>query len=718
MSVNKKFFEQLYDILPKLKVDESYQDQLRHEEDLFFRPEVKIGVWGDYSSGKSSFLNALLGTDVLPVNIQETTAIVTELRYGKQEKMELVYDEATFSMTPNQELIVYLLMNRGGFEELPPSLRNSLDQKKYDQQKAELEKVGIDESLPLRRVVFYRDEEILKAGNVFVDLPGLNASEDNATIAINEINQCQIVLYFKQSYPAQFTKGDKEILELLSNKGKGGFVVFSVFTMMDLCIKNIRKENKECDLYEAVESKLNEMNTAIGEYIEVDGSFITSSYMIEALKVSDYEDSAARDYLKTKYKNSFRFLKDHHSIKELCRIEEFEQRFYGEINSAQEVSRRKRLKSSILGLVSSIRSSVEQVEKALQTEKAQSAEMIGKWERELDELRRDLRGLSDVRKNSQSNIRKEIEAFLPKEYREWIDQAVRKTTSRGGYSDVDAINSAFTSNLESVLSSNMKSQKYKDSIKEIVENEMKSINEGVLSLHERINEVNEKYNVGNVDLDNETIVDFANGSNASGVKINKDAFNVGGAIDVLGGGGLGAFVAFEAAGEVVLESVIGDIFLGFGVITVIRGFFRGSKHGDSATCIKNNFLNIFDSIFSFFGNERAEARIQIRKLSEVGGRKQFVSEIYDASCDKIVKDISSSIVDKISENIEDAKVFKLLETEINNSINVKEMQKDSSLESFETRKAKLNEFYGYRDKFMNIVDESEVLHVQKTKRAA
>ena len=41
------------------------------------KAEVTVAVLGEFSSGKSSLLNRLLDTDVLPVKAEPTTAVVT-----------------------------------------------------------------------------------------------------------------------------------------------------------------------------------------------------------------------------------------------------------------------------------------------------------------------------------------------------------------------------------------------------------------------------------------------------------------------------------------------------------------------------------------------------------------------------------------------------------------------------------------------------------------
>jgi len=48
--------------------------------------EISVAVLGRFKAGKSSFLNHLMGRNVLPVGVVPVTAVVTEIRYGPREE--------------------------------------------------------------------------------------------------------------------------------------------------------------------------------------------------------------------------------------------------------------------------------------------------------------------------------------------------------------------------------------------------------------------------------------------------------------------------------------------------------------------------------------------------------------------------------------------------------------------------------------------------------
>ncbi len=71
----------------------------RLEDDGF-----ELALFGRVSSGKSSLLNALLGTNVLPVGINPITAVPTKLRYGPELKAAVAYGDGRSEAISVKEL--------------------------------------------------------------------------------------------------------------------------------------------------------------------------------------------------------------------------------------------------------------------------------------------------------------------------------------------------------------------------------------------------------------------------------------------------------------------------------------------------------------------------------------------------------------------------------------------------------------------------------------
>jgi len=64
----------------------------------------EIAVFGRVSSGKSSLLNAMLGTDVLPVGVTPVTAVPTRIRHGEEPSLMVSFTDAPPKSYKIQEL--------------------------------------------------------------------------------------------------------------------------------------------------------------------------------------------------------------------------------------------------------------------------------------------------------------------------------------------------------------------------------------------------------------------------------------------------------------------------------------------------------------------------------------------------------------------------------------------------------------------------------------
>lgn len=84
-------------------MDSSYEQIL---DDLQIRIDeaMKIAIVGQFSSGKSTFLNALLGSEVLPSGITPVTAKVCHILYGEDYMLEIHYKNGNIATKPLEYL--------------------------------------------------------------------------------------------------------------------------------------------------------------------------------------------------------------------------------------------------------------------------------------------------------------------------------------------------------------------------------------------------------------------------------------------------------------------------------------------------------------------------------------------------------------------------------------------------------------------------------------
>ena len=129
---------------PSLHISEQIKESLNLLIDTLNEPPL-IAVIGQFSSGKSTFLNALLGQDILPSGLTPVTAKAVRLKFAKMPLLSVKFINGNESLLASSDL-------------------------------AELNKLGKQVS----SMTLYAPSEILKEIN-FIDTPGLNSLRDADT---------------------------------------------------------------------------------------------------------------------------------------------------------------------------------------------------------------------------------------------------------------------------------------------------------------------------------------------------------------------------------------------------------------------------------------------------------------------------------------------------------------------------------------------------------
>lgn len=129
---------------PSLHISEQIKESLNLLIDTLNEPPL-IAVIGQFSSGKSTFLNALLSQDILPSGLTPVTAKAVRLKFAKMPLLSVKFINGSESLLASSDL-------------------------------AELNKLGEQVS----GMTLYSPSEILKEIN-FIDTPGLNSLRDADT---------------------------------------------------------------------------------------------------------------------------------------------------------------------------------------------------------------------------------------------------------------------------------------------------------------------------------------------------------------------------------------------------------------------------------------------------------------------------------------------------------------------------------------------------------
>lgn len=148
---------------------------------------IYIPFWGEFSAGKSMLLNNILGTDILPSALKPTTARLTYIKYGEENKCVITYSDGSSKETSSDELKKY-------FQDSEESIAN-------------IDHIDVFLNIPM-----------LKKGMIFVDTPGVNSLiREHTAFAANAVKQSGKIVYVINAEP---NETDKKYIQKLSEMGQ------------------------------------------------------------------------------------------------------------------------------------------------------------------------------------------------------------------------------------------------------------------------------------------------------------------------------------------------------------------------------------------------------------------------------------------------------------------------------------------------------------------
>src|ERR671932_211133 len=219
----------------------------------------RLLVLGDMKRGKSTFVNALIGENLLPSDVNPCTAILTVLRYGPLKKVTVHFSDGK----PPEQLDFKEFKRKYTID---PGEAKQLEQDKK-QAFPNVDYAVVEYPLPL-----------LEKGIEIVDSPGLNDTEARNELSLGYINNCHAILFvLRASQPC--TLGERRYLE---NYIKGrGLSVFFLINAWDQVREALIDPDDPEELQEA-EGKLRRVFKAnLAEYCQVDGHDIYDERVFE-----------------------------------------------------------------------------------------------------------------------------------------------------------------------------------------------------------------------------------------------------------------------------------------------------------------------------------------------------------------------------------------------------------------------------------------------------
>ena len=165
-----------------------YQEYFKHFIENLNKKEIIVPVLAIQGAGKSSFLNSILMEDnILPTDVDETTCVPVEVRYGDNVNEAIIYYLNDYKETVNVENLEKYVHN--------------------DYNKAN--------HLQVSKIVLYNKSEVLKDNIVLVDLPGVGSlTPENQRTTLEYINKLVAGIFIIRTNPP-ITRTEKNFINAL-----------------------------------------------------------------------------------------------------------------------------------------------------------------------------------------------------------------------------------------------------------------------------------------------------------------------------------------------------------------------------------------------------------------------------------------------------------------------------------------------------------------------
>ena len=195
-----------------------YKEYFKHFIENLNKKEIIVPVLGIQGAGKSSFLNSILMEDnILPTDVDETTCVPVEVRYGENTNEAIIY-----YLNGNKENI--------NIENLEKYVHNDYNRAN---------------NLQVSKIVLYNKSDVLKDNIVLVDLPGVGSlTPENQRTTLEYVNKLVAGIFMIRTNPP-ITRTEKNFINALWPKLSNTIFVQNKWNDESLDDANEAKEHNE-----------------------------------------------------------------------------------------------------------------------------------------------------------------------------------------------------------------------------------------------------------------------------------------------------------------------------------------------------------------------------------------------------------------------------------------------------------------------------------------
>ncbi len=235
--------------------------------------KFRVAIVGEFSKGKSTLINALLGEEIQPVRAIACSGTITVLRYGQQKRVVCRYKNGREEEIPFEQYQVKAAIS----EEAAIEYRSD-----------ELGRSEIEE------IIFeHPDLELCRNGVEIVDSPGLNEHPDRTAITSKLLKNTDAVIFLTSALQV-LTEAERHLLNVVLkpqlNGGNENEPANNLFVVVNF-IDQLRREKDKQQVQQLVEKFVQGQNPIIHGENRI--HFISAQAALDAIL-----DGIEDDYLK------------------------------------------------------------------------------------------------------------------------------------------------------------------------------------------------------------------------------------------------------------------------------------------------------------------------------------------------------------------------------------------------------------------------------------
>lgn len=183
------------DILDRLNMQQ-YRENLLKLSEKVENEAFKVQILGTFKNGKSTFINALLGEEVLPAYALPCTAIVNEVKWG-EEKRAVVHFRNPLPEPLTTDIPEKALehMKKYDMKDIPPIEIPYDEIRQYAVITLRKGKEELEYESPYEKIEVFWPLPLLQNGVEIIDSPGLNECATRTNVTMNYLTKADAVLF-------------------------------------------------------------------------------------------------------------------------------------------------------------------------------------------------------------------------------------------------------------------------------------------------------------------------------------------------------------------------------------------------------------------------------------------------------------------------------------------------------------------------------------------